>query len=97
MTDERRPKGEQRATVDITVDPETMLQVRDEYRARLIRQYHLLRIASRTNRKVGNHEMAHKQESQAERTAIMIWCMDNPMAGMTPRVPRLRGSGDQSV
>jgi hypothetical protein len=97
MTDERRPKAEQRATVDITVDPETMLQVRDEYRARLIRQYHLLRIASRANRKVGNHELAHKQDGQAERTAIMIWCMDNPMAVLTPRIPRSRGTDDQSA
>lgn len=84
MSERGVSRGPQRAVVDITVDAETMLDIRDELRRRLIRQFHLLRIASRANRKVGNLDLCRKQDEQSDRTAIMIWCLDNPMTEVTP-------------
>ncbi len=79
MTDDPRPGDAERATIDITVDPETMLEIRDELRTKLVHQYHLLLLAARSNRKVGDTPAAQRQEEQAKRTAMMIWCLNNPM------------------
>lgn len=69
-----------RALVDVTVDRRTMLQIRDELRWHLVRQYHLLKLAARTNRKAGNGDAARVQDATAERVAQMIWCLLNPRA-----------------
>lgn len=90
MTDE-----EHHAHVDITITRETMLAVRDELRLRLIKQYHLLLLLARTSRKVGKHESARRQQAEAKKTAMMIWCLDNPMAGLTAPGERRNEGADQ--
>lgn len=78
---------ELRSTVDITIDPDDMVQVRDELRGKLIRQYHYLLMLARANRKVGNYERGRQQEAEADKTQLMIWTLDNPMEALTMASP----------
>ncbi|MGH2411529.1 MAG: hypothetical protein ACRDGS_14360 [Chloroflexota bacterium] len=83
MAHDTDSEDEARATVDVTVDPDTMLEVRNELRDHLIRHYHLLKISARAHRKVGALEECRVFEIQAGRTLLMIWGLQNPMEGLT--------------
>lgn len=92
MPDER-PSKEQRSTVDVTVDPHTMLQIRNDLREKLKRHYYFLLMVARANRKVGNLDQAHKHENEAYKTQLMIWSLDDPMEALTSPPPPEYGIG----
>lgn len=84
MDDEEwMPEAERRALVDVTVDPPTMLKVRDELRQKLVTHHHQLKMAARAHRKVGDDVTARRLEASSLRVAQMIWTLDNPMDALT--------------
>jgi hypothetical protein len=89
-----QPSLEHRSFVDVTVDRQTMLKVRDRHRQELVERYHHLLIVARLNRKVGKLALARESEEQARCTTIMIWCLDNPMDAVPP--PETGGGQEQA-
>lgn len=84
VTEEWRPEAERKSMVEVTIEADHMLRVKAELRRRLLEQYHLMKMASRANLKVGRQSASHKQDDAAERCLLMIWCLDNPMEVVVP-------------
>jgi hypothetical protein len=72
-----------RSLVDLTIDPAEMLRVRDELRARLLRHHYALLMLARIQQKRGYREVARRLAARAQETAVMVWCLDNPMETLT--------------
>jgi hypothetical protein len=82
-----RDRDEDRSLVDLTIDAEEMLRIRDELRGDLVRQYYMLGMLARLQQKQGRAGDSRRTLQQARETAIMIWCLDNPMEALTPWQP----------
>ncbi|GAC1444840.1 MAG: hypothetical protein NVSMB52_04610 [Chloroflexota bacterium] len=67
-----------RSWVDVTVHPEEMVRLRAYLRRQFVHQFHLLKLASRANRKAGNHDVARRQDASAERCVFIIWSLRTP-------------------
>lgn len=66
-------------SVDLTVDPDTMLEIRAHVRNQLVQHVHAYRISARVLRKFGKLESARRQEERAEETIRMIATLDDPV------------------
>ena len=82
-----------RSFVDVTIDRQTMLKIRDRLRQHLVERYHHFRMVARLNRKVGKFDLAHQFEEHALCTKLMIWSLDNPMEALTPPPPEAGDGG----
>lgn len=63
--------------VDLWLEPEAMLSVRDRVRRYLVMKVHAHRIAARVNRNAGNVGTARKHELEAEKTVLMIAALED--------------------
>jgi hypothetical protein len=75
MNDETGERG-----ADLSVEPETMLAIRNGVREQLVRKVHALRITARLHQRFGNREMARKQEERIEQTLMMIKALEDEMS-----------------
>lgn len=75
MNDETEDRGE-----DLSVEPETMLAIRNGVREQLVRKVHALRITARLHQRFGNREMARKQQERVEQTLQMIKALEDEMS-----------------
>lgn len=63
--------------VDLSVDPDTMLEIRERVREELVQRVHAHRISARVLRKFGKLELAREQEERAEETIRMIATLED--------------------
>jgi hypothetical protein len=78
--EEGDPYIDDHPAVDLSVEPATMLAIRNSVRFELVKQVHAHRIAARVNRKVGNRAKAREHELEAEKAIRMIAALQDPMA-----------------
>lgn len=76
-------RDELRSLVDLTIDPDEMIRVRDNLRTDLLHQYYALLMLARLQRKRGHLDEAVRLEERARESSILIWCLDNPMEALT--------------
>ena len=73
--------------IDLSLDPDEMLSVRERVRQYLVKKVHAHRIAARVNRNAGNVGTARNHELEAEKTILMIAALDEaePPDGLISR------------
>src|SRR5579884_1180914 len=64
--------------VDLSVDPERMLAIRDGVRGQFVERYHALRMAARVLRRFGSRREAIEKAEEAERILLMIKALEAP-------------------
>jgi hypothetical protein len=66
--------------VDLSVEPEHMLAIRNGVRQQLVDKVHALRMAARLQHRFGTPDRARKLENEARDTISMIAALDDPMS-----------------